>query len=65
MLAWNNIASFPGPAQLSIAISTASDRKLNGAWERGQNNGLKEITFGWSHSQAEEVGHKKSNLGAG
>ena len=36
------LASFPGPAQLSVAISTvkrvsrtASDEKLGGAWERG------------------------------
>ena len=33
------VASFPGPAQLSIAISTlfhtASDEKLGGAWKRG------------------------------
>ena len=30
-----SLASYPGPAQLSIAISTASDEKLGGAWERG------------------------------
>ena len=29
------IASFPGPAQYFIAISTNSDEKLGGAWERG------------------------------
>ena len=35
------LASFPGPAQLSVACSTikrghtASDGKLGGAWERG------------------------------
>ena len=35
----DQVASFPGPAQLSVAISTlfrtASDEKLGGAWERG------------------------------
>ena len=33
-----DIASFPGPAQLSVAdtlFRTASDGKLGGAWERG------------------------------
>ena len=45
-----DVASFPGPAQLSVACSTVkrervrvrvrvrvtvSDRKLGGAWERG------------------------------
>jgi len=35
-----DIASFPGPAQLSVACSIASDGtatngKLGGAWERG------------------------------
>ena len=32
------VASFPGPAQLSVAYSTVlavSDGKLGGAWERG------------------------------
>ena len=29
------LASFPGPAQLSVAITTASNEKLDGAWERG------------------------------
>ena len=29
------VASFPGSAQLSIASSTASDRKLGVVWERG------------------------------
>ena len=29
------VASFPGPAQLSVACSTTSDGKLGGAWERG------------------------------
>ena len=33
------LASFPGPAQLSVAISTASDEKLGGAWERGYSVG--------------------------
>ena len=45
------IASFPGPAQLFVAISTekqdtlfhtASDRKLGGAWERGYPNYMNE-----------------------
>ena len=27
------IASFPGPAQLSVTTSTASDRKLGRGWE--------------------------------
>ena len=31
----NCLALFPGPTQLSIAISTASDEKLGGAWEQG------------------------------
>ena len=38
-----DLASFPGPAQLSVAfstvkwerVSTESDGKLDGAWERG------------------------------
>ena len=33
-----SLASFPGPAQLSVAITlfrTASEEKLGGAWERG------------------------------
>ena len=29
------LASFPGPTQLSVTISTASNGKLGGAWERG------------------------------
>ena len=35
-LQWLNkplVASFPGPTQLSVTCSTASDRKLGGAWE--------------------------------
>ena len=34
---WSELASFPGPAQLSVACSTvtASDGKLGRAWERG------------------------------
>ena len=35
MLTHAYIASFPGPTQLSITISTASDEKLGGAWKRG------------------------------
>ena len=35
----STVASFPGPAQLSVAISAvfraASDENLGGAWERG------------------------------
>ena len=36
----SDVASFPGPAQLSVTCSNplfhiASDRKLGGAWERG------------------------------
>ena len=34
------LASFPGPAQLSVAFSTASDGKLGGAWERGYKGTL-------------------------
>ena len=30
-----NLASLPGPAQLFLVCSTASDRKLGGDWERG------------------------------
>ena len=29
------VASLPGPAQLPIIYSTASDGKLGGVWERG------------------------------
>ena len=31
----DGLASFPGPAQFSIIISTTNDEKLGGAWERG------------------------------
>ena len=41
------LASFPGPAQLSVAISTvihtASDEKLGGAWVRGYHHSTLQI----------------------
>ena len=33
-LSYKNLASFPDLAQLSVACSTASNRKLGGAWVR-------------------------------
>ena len=50
----------PGPAQLSIAFSTASDRKLGGAWEQGKLFGtvaenINTTTFSTSALPSKEV----------
>ena len=43
-----DLASYPGPAQLSVACSTRSDGKLGGAWVRGKL-GPTESDFLWVH----------------
>ena len=53
------VASFPGPAQLSIVCSPANDGKLGGAWERGYCNGASVNIFDRKNFPSYKYAQKK------